>query len=445
MIPSTRAALAAAVLLLFAPSGLRAQAPDIFGEEGQLVDRVAAVVGDSVILMSQLQEEILRLQAQGRDLPDDPEGVERLRRDLLESLVERQILVQAALRDTLISLDEERVEELLQREIQGRIQSFGSQSALQRALEAQGLTLSQFRETIRAQIRQDLLQQQFLAIHARRTGSITIDEEEIREAFERRRAELGERPAELRLSQVVVRPEAADSARAESRAEAERVLDLVREGDEDFATLARRFSQDPGTRQEGGDLGWVRRGSGFVQEFEDVAFRLREGQVSDVVETSFGFHVIRVDRVRGAERKIRHILVRPDLTEADVERARERAMEARDALAAGEDLEEVRARYASDPEPDTATVPLPRLGEALPEALADSLVDARAGDAVGPVESGTGASTAFRIVLVVDRREPGEYTLEDLRERIRESLREQRIIESILEDLRERTYVDIRV
>ncbi len=92
-------------------------------------------------------------------------------------------------------------------------------------------------------------------------------------------------------------PEPSDSAKALARAKAEAILDSIR-GGADFEEMAKRYSQDPGSAENGGDLGWFRRGQ-MVREFEDAAFALPDGAVSDVVETEFGYHIIKVERSRG--------------------------------------------------------------------------------------------------------------------------------------------------
>ena len=102
----------------------------------------------------------------------------------------------------------------------------------------------------------------------------------------------------------------------------------------DFATAARRFSQDPGSKEQGGSLNWFRRGV-MVPEFERVAFALKPGVVSDPVESPFGYHIIQVERVQPAEVQARHILLVPDIDSVHVDSARATAESVRAALVAG--------------------------------------------------------------------------------------------------------------
>jgi peptidyl-prolyl cis-trans isomerase SurA len=205
--------------------------------------------------------------------------------------------------------------------------------------------------------------------------------------------------------------------------------------------LARRHSMD-GTRERGGDLGWFRQGQ-MVRPFEAVAFALRPGQTSGVVETDFGFHIIRIDRVRGPERKGRHILIRADVTQFDVERARLRADSVTRAIREGASVAALAAQYETPAEERSVRgIPMDRL----PPEYAAALANAQTGEVVGPFSMELGATgTAFAVVRVTERQEAGPARLEDVEEQIRERLREQRLMEQLIEDLRRETHVALRM
>lgn len=429
---------------------LSAQDPSIpTASASDVVDRVAAVVGDSVILLSQVQEEIVRLRARGMEIPSDRAGQAQIQREVLDQLVNQQVILQAALQDSLISVDEERLDQVVDEELEARVRSFGGREALQRALAEQGMTMAAFRERIREYARREQLQQQLLLRLSRSAGEVRVDESEVRELYESRRAQLARRPATITFRQAVVRPEPSDSAREAARVEAERILEMARSGEHEFEDLARRFSDDPGSRQQGGDLGWFRRGA-MVPAFEDAAFALYPGQISEVVETDFGFHIIKVERARGPERKARHILVAPEVSEADVERARRRAGEIRERIAAGEPFDEfvLEEPFPGSP-PDSLTVSRDRLSESLPPSFAEALAGASVGDLIGPLEfrltPGSDELPLFSVIRVAEIREEGEFLYEEVRDRIREQIREQRTLERVIQTLREQTYIDVRI
>jgi peptidyl-prolyl cis-trans isomerase SurA len=416
--------------------------PSSVGEEP--VDRIVAVAGDSVVVYTQIQERLAQMQAQGQQIPGDPQELRRLEREILDDLVNQLLLVQAAERDTLVSVSNERVETALAEAWDDQVQRFGSEAQLRQALESEGMTLSQYRGILRDQLRRDLLLERYLQQERRRARFISVDEGEVREFFERERHRFGQRPATVTFEQALVFAEASDSAKAEAKVEAERILEMIRQG-EDFADLARRFSHDPGSRQEGGDLGWYRQGDGLVREFEEVAFRLRPGQISQVVESPFGAHIIKVERIRAAERKIHHILIAAEVTDEDMRRARERAEAIRLAVAQGTPISDFSREQQRIPLPDSLSLPLDQLDQ-LPSGYASALRAADEGDVLGPIEVPLSPrETAYAIVKVRRIREAGEFSLDDVRAQIREHLRGEKFQQHVVDQLRNRMHVDIRL
>lgn len=410
----------------------------------ELVDRVVAIAGDSVVLLSQVEEELSRYRAQGVPLPDDPRELDRFRAELVEALVNRQLILQAAVRDTSLVVDEEELEQLAAQQVEQQIRRLGTQAALQQALAGQGFSLSSYREFIKTQARQERLTELYLEKARRTAGVVVVDEEEVRAAWEAQRDQIPPLPAFVRAVQVVVEPRPSEEAWEAARERARELLAQIRAG-EDFETLARRFSDDPGSAQQGGDLGWFRRGV-MVEPFEDAAFRMRENQVSDLVESRFGIHIIRLERIRGGERRARHILIRPESSPEDVQRARERARELRARVDAGASLESLRREYQGEgrsPFPDTISQFVDQLRD-LPPAFG-VLAGARVGEVLGPLEFGEGDNTFFSVLRVTEVRESGPRSFEDVRDQLRAQLQQQKLLERILARLRERTYVEIRI
>lgn len=425
---------------LFAPAPAAGQLQGMPGSDPEFVDRVVAVVGDSAIVMSQVSERMFQL---GQQLPTDSAALSELQRQVLDALVNEQLLLQAALKDTLITVDDDRINAIVDDELDQRTRTMGGQAALQRALSQQGWTLTEYREYLQTEARKQNLQQQYLARQAAGRRTVVVEEAEMREFFESQRDVLPERPATITFANIVLNAEATDAAKAVAMAEAEEILEEILAG-EDFEDLARRHSDDPGSQQLGGDLGWFRRGSGFVKEFEDAAFELRPGQVSIPIETEFGYHLIKVERVRGPERKARHILIQPEVTPEDLERARTLAAEIRSRVQEGEAFGSLQEEYGAGPIPDTATVATDQLSQ-LPPGYGAALAGATADALVGPIEFGQGGRTSFGLVEVVEVREAGVATFEDVRNEIHDVLSQQKMQERIIEELRAAAHVEIRI
>lgn len=410
-------------------------------QDSDVVDRVVAMVGDSAVLSSQIQEEIQRMAFQGQELPQDRAGQERLFRQLLDRWVERLLILQAAAGDTLLAVDEDRVDEVVSQEIQRRTQAFEGRQALQEALAQEGLTLASYREILANDVRQEQLQQMFMQRRLQNAPQVMVTEEELRQAFEDARGTLGERPRTLTFQQVVIRPASSDSALTATRERAQAIVDSLRAG-ADFAEMAQRYSEDPGSAANGGELGWFRRGQ-MVRSFEDAAFGLRDGQISDPVQTEFGFHIITVERSRPGERRGRHILLVPEVADGDKERAREVALEVKAQAEAGADMETLYQEYSDLEAPDSLTVTYEQLAE-LPPGYDEALRDASEGEVVGPVEyDAGGGQSRFAVAKIGAIRAAGSYTFEDLRDQLEQQIIRRKQLESVLEKLREQTYVDI--
>ena len=434
------------LLCAFAPGDTRGQ--------DNLVDRVVAIVGDSVVLLSDIVQEERQMEAQRGALP--PEGTpqrDSIRRGIMDRIVEEQIILQAAARDTLLEVEEEQVEEALNSVMAQVESSFPSRAELERALAAQGMTLQSLREMRREQIRQRQLVVLYVQTNTGQ-GAVEVTEDEIRAFFEAGRAGREQRPATVTFKQVLMRVLPSDSGRAVARSRAEEILQRAREG-EDFAELASAYSQDPGSAAAGGDLPWFRRGQGMAKEFEEATFALAEGAISEVVETEFGFHVIQVERIRGAERKARHILIRPVTDYADITRARELAQEIAE-RAGSEDFQTLIDQYHDPEAPDSFTVATREVAQQFPPAYLAALSRREAGEIVGPVEFAFRERQhvpAFGIVLpgeyfavvrIVEVREAGDYTYEDLEESIRAWLIYDKRVAALVEGLRAKTHVEIK-
>lgn len=431
-----------ASLSVFALALLPAVAPAQIVEP-DVVDRLVAVVGDSVVVQTQVQEEIQRRRLQGQPVPAETDpAYDAFFREVLQQFVDQLLILQAAARDSLIQVDDAVIDERVNEQITQLTQQFGGQTALQQALAAESLTLAEYREIMRSEARTSRIQQLFMQARLRDAPAAQVSEDELRARFQEARGQLQQRPRTVTFHQVIVTPEASEGSVEEAREKALAILDSISAG-EDFARLAEAHSDDPGSASAGGDLGWFRRGQ-MVREFEDAAFSLIDGQVSDLVETEYGFHIIKVERYRAGERRGRHILIVPEKTESDVERAGVLAESIAEEARAGTSMETLFERHGDPSTPDSLTVAFEQLSN-LPEAYGQ-LRTASEGDVVGPLryEMSPG-ETRFTVVRVDEIREAGAYTFEDLRGQIAEQLQQEKLIERVLEQLRASTYIDIRM
>src|SRR5207253_2326126 len=238
--------------------------------------------------------------------------------------------------------------------------------------------------------------------------------------WESNREQQAKRPAAISFRQIVIvpKPDSAASVRALQLAES-LVVALRKSGGATFADVAKKYSADSVSREQGGVLGWFRRGV-MVKEFEDVAFRLRPGAISDVVRTEFGFHIIQVERAQPAEIMARHILIQATISAAQVAIARRQADSVHDALAHGASFDTLARRYADPSEP--------KLADALPVSQLPPDYDKAIGPDTVPglkrvFEVGIGSPRPRFVVFELMRRLPeGELGFDEVKDRIREGI-----------------------
>lgn len=425
-------------LLLIIPRVAHAQLQDL-----DVVDRLVATVGDSAIVQTQVQEEIQRMQLGGAPVPEPGTAdYDVLFERILNRFIDRLLVLQAAARDSLLQVSDEAINERVTEQITQLTTQFGGQLQLQEALAAEALTLTEYREILSNEQRVRQIEQLFYQSRLRDAQPVNVSEEDLLERFQEARDELDQRPRLMTIRQVVVQPVATEAAVDTARTLAEDLLARIRTG-EDFSELAIEYSGDPGSAALGGDLGWFRRGR-MVREFEETAFNLLDGQISDVVETDFGFHIIKVERMRPGERNARHILIMPKKTDEDRTIARETAMSVRQQAESGTPMIELYEEFSDQAAPDSITLAFEQLDE-LPSAYG-ILSTANQGDLVGPLEYQLpNGETRLAVVSVTEVREAGAYTFEDIKAQLAAQLQQERQMERIMQELRARTHIDIRM
>jgi peptidyl-prolyl cis-trans isomerase SurA len=411
---------------------------------GELLAWIVAVVGDSIITRGDLEEgfEIWKAgENQGRE--PSAEQRQQILNQVLESRINSLLLLQAAQRDTTIIVSSDEVDRNVEQQIaQIQQQQYGSAAALEAALRREGLSMQEYREAIANRVRREMYIGQYRQRVRQTRKPPPVTDEEIRELFEEA-ASVGQvpmMPPSITFEQIVVPIEPSAEALVTAKAKADSVLGLVLENPDDFAALARRFSEDPGSKDQGGDLGWFRRGQGFVREFEQAAYRLRQGEISPPIKTYVGYHIIRIERIRGSERQARHILIRPEVTDADIERARLRADTVLEKMRAGVRLDTLKRQYGDEDELSRVG-PFPR--DSLEGGYAQALAGASRGDIVGPFRI-DGPVVKWGVARVLEIQEARQGTVADYHDYLERTIAGEKLEEEILRELRRRTHVDIR-
>ena len=415
------------------------------------LERVVAVVGDEPILWSSILERINVQRAQGMQVPPDSAGQMGLARAVTDQLVDEQLLVAKA-QELKIEVTDEDVAAGVDGQIKRIRSQFPTNAVYRVELRKAGLgSPEEYRRTQMDEAKRAELQRKVID-HLKKDGKLVpvgVSDQDVADAFERAKTSFPRRPATVTFRQIVVAPKPSPAAKAAAKVRADSLLvELKKVGaDADidkFAMIARRESMDPGTREVGGDLGWNRRGI-MVPEFDASMFGLRPGTLSPVIETAFGFHIIRVDRVKPGEVKASHILIRWKADSTQVVAAKVEADSVLAAWEAGANIDTLTIKHHDPREEKGALQPFPR--DSLPPSYAAAFSGRRANAFVGPfpIEDKANATTKYVVAQLLSYNEGGEYTLVDVRGMLRDQLSQERSIRRLLDGLRKETYVSIRL
>lgn len=413
------------------------------------LDRVVAVVGSDPIMESQVTEAIIQRQQQDPafKMPTDSAGWATFQQNIINGLIDQRLLLQQA-KEEKLSIPDSVLGPTVDAQIAKTRAQFATEAQYRDELAKAGLgTPDEYRQFLMQQLRDGQLQQEVTA-KLQRDGKIlpvSVSEQEVQQAFDGIKGNLGRRPATFTWRQIVINPQPSAKAKARALAHADSVrAEIVAGGD--FARIAKRESADSTTREVGGDLGWNRRGSGLVPTFEQWLFALQPGQISPVFETPFGYHILRVDRVNGPERKARHILIRPVIDSADVAKAQLLADSVKKMWLAGVPFDTLAKKYHDFASREETSVLTPYPFDSLPQSYQDAFAGLKDGDAV--VFKIANAQTPwvpkFVVARIVSYEPGGPLTLADVRARLRSNLEQTAAIRRYLDGLRQTTFVEIK-
>ena len=299
----------------------------------QTLDRIVATVDNDLILESELNAQVQFYALNNKVDPATP----GLRAQVLQSMVNEKLVLAKAIEDSVTVTDDE-VQQQMDAVIQQRIQQYGSEARLE---EMYGMPLSRIKREFREDLRKNLLSQRLQQQHL---GNTTIGRFEVEDFFRTYKDSLPRVPEECELSEIGIAPKVNDLAKAVTRTRLKAILDSVRNG-ADFSAMAKRYSQDPGSAPQGGDLGFVRRGM-FVKDFETAVFAMSDSQISEIVETEHGLHIIQLVERRGDAVHARHILLRIERSKEGDDASIRLLDSLRTRALAGESFAELARKYS---------------------------------------------------------------------------------------------------
>ncbi len=304
------------MLLLLAAVLVKAQP-----SKSSMVDGLVAVVGDKIILKSDVESEYANWIAQGNDPDPDMKCI------IIDQLLTNKLMLRQAELDSLEVSDEE-IEGQIDRRMRYFISMIGSREKLE---EFYGKSILEIKEEFRPQIKEMVLAQK---MQEQITQNVTISPREVQAYFAKVPADsIPYFDAEIEIGQIVLFPEIGPVQKEFTIEKLGDIRSRILKG-ENFTTLALLYSEDPGSAKEGGSLGFFGRGE-MVPEFEAVAFKLKPGEISSVIRTKFGYHILQLVERRGDRVHCRHILIKPPVGNRELDGARIRLDSIRKEITAG--------------------------------------------------------------------------------------------------------------
>lgn len=442
--------LFALTLLLTSLPGQAQQASD------STIDKIVAVVNDHIILKSEVDEQVQQymMQIQQQQNRQVPFG-EDMWYALLQSVVDQNIMLDQAKRDS-VEVPLQQVDQEIDRRIRQYVQQVGSEEELEKQM---GKSLIQIKADLRQNFREQMTVQR---LQQQKREEVQITRPEVREYFESIPEDsLPTIPEQVSVSQIVITPPPLENARQEALNLAEQLRDSLLNHEKSIEELAKRYSDGP-SASDGGKLPMMSLDE-LVSEYSAAAAALEPGEISEVVESSFGFHVIRLNERVGDQIDTNHILISIDKESYNDQAAMERLRALRDSVRTNEDVSfaDVAREHSEDPN----TAPLggrllnPETGERMlaleqmdPALYRIVLLLEEEGDISEPkafqMGQNNNSKRAFRIVRLNRHVDEHVANFEQDYDRIKAvalQAKQQRIINSWLADLRDEMYVEYKI
>ena len=308
-----------------------------FSIEGfsQVIDKIEAVIGNELILTSDIESQYLQYLSQGYTEKGE------VKCQIIQDILYQKLLTHQAKVDS-VEVSEKEVNKELERRLSSFISQLGSQEAME---EYFGKSILEVKEEFYDEIENQLLSQR---MQSQITSSISVTPQEVRNLFDELKQEnqLPLIPTQIEISQIVKIPEISLEEKSRIRKKLINFREKINKG-EDFKVLATLYSDDIESAKNGGELGFVSRGD-LVTEFEAAAFALKLDEISEIVETSYGYHIIQLIERRGEQINVRHILMKAKVSSESLLIAKQELEKINTLLKSGELTFEEAAKNHSD-------------------------------------------------------------------------------------------------
>ena len=371
---------------------------------GVFVDGVAAIVEDNIILKSDLNQMVNMMAIQQNINPGvDIEKYAELKDVVLGSMVDQKVLLEMAEKDTTLDVTEKEVNQSLDQQIDNIIMQAGGKKEAEKML---GQNIKSFRSEFWFDMKDKIISEKY---QQKMLSKIKVSKKDVFSFFKTYKDSLPLFPEEAKVRHLLIKPEPSSIIKKES-------IDLLKQikerflAGESFDKLAQEFSMDPGSKNKGGNLGWVKRGS-LLKNFEKTTFTIKTNTLSDPVETEVGFHILEVFERKGDRAKVRHILIMPQITKNDEKKAFDFATTLKDSCSSLDKFKNYTKKYSKDFQTSG-------LGGDLGWIIPNKYPIKEIGQAVGLINKGEcsppiNTSYGFHLLWLEKIKKGGRATLED--------------------------------
>jgi len=302
----------------------------------EVLDRIIAKVGNDILLQSDLQKQMMQMQTAG--MLDDTITEE----DILEQMIEFKLVVQKA-KDLDYVINDEQINTLAERRITEIRNSFESETEFLNELKKGNMNRFDLLNYFKDMYKEQSLREQVIRYEVE--SKIEVSDEEVLEFYNQHKDELPLRKPSYKLGMILLQIKPSEKTKKQRYNELEQIYERISRG-ESFAELAKKYSDD-GSKISGGDLGYFGRGE-MVKSFENAAFSLKPGEVSDIIETQFGYHIIKLEDIKENQVRARHILKALTPTKLDSLAYQKLMEQIVERYNNGEDFEQLAKKYSDD-------------------------------------------------------------------------------------------------
>ncbi len=406
----------------------------------EVVDKITVVVGSEVILASEIANQLQMYVLQSGQRISSEEELEELQDKIINQMISDRLFLIAARQDTLVQVRRDEIEQALDEQVANISGNFSSYDEFLNALASEGLTIRDLKKRYRKEIENQLLKQRFVQS---KLYTVSVSKKEVEEFYNEFQDSIPSQPEAIRLAHILFTVKASEMVEDSVKNLAQNLRKRIIDG-ADFATISSQYSSF-GAGVNGGDLGYISK-TDVVDEFARSAFNLSVGDISGVIRTQFGYHIIKCEGKKEDQSWLRHVLLGVIPTAEDTMQTKNLADSLLTEIRNGADFAEIAKEYSED---NSSRPQGGELGWVSTRDVPPELVDYVSGwktpvDYRGPAETPSG----FHILKLLDYSEEKKYSLEDDYDKIKELARQDKtgkMVDNWIAELKEETYIDYRL